>query len=943
MNHGRNHRGMSTSPVNTVLVSTTNPRPAISATQGFENGAAARHGGGSAAPLEGMQNLDIQEILAAIFKDAEQTLATSLDHALALVARRIKSTTQLESENLILRSENKELRAKNGQACFPGQTAETLLESFSPPDDSASDRFGMVQRYSNRSDGSLRSVRSRESNDDKAQQAVRPESTTSSPTPLPGGVDEPPPPTIAFSSVVPQPPGQNQLKLLTPEAAADSNQPGTPRRLSFSSNGPPVGKKLSARFAEDDDEVHEENPTGTGGRSVQFDGGLPAGPQKSGRDSLQSQRSQPSARSSNRTVVFEVLPLWEDTRSSKKFSQKLGRFDIGKSVHHGHGHGHGSVNLHESPAISKTETQGTIDVDETAQTQDEYTSEHTFVSRPSVMIRNAKSMKGVSPSATIRSFWDAVSCLFVFYDIVVIPLEFMEPEEAVWMSTMRWLTRLFWTFDIFASFGTGFVAGDGMIELQLDRIAYRYLRTWFLMDFLLVFTDWFEVVWGDGDSLGFLRVGRGSRALRIIRLVRLLRLIRVGSIMILIAERVRSERLIILADIMKIIFAILMVAHVMACLWYGIGLDSDGVTWVQNYDFPSNSLLARYSSSMHWSLTQFSGGMDEIRPFNIPERVYTIFSYVVAFILAAVFVSRLTSSMTRLHMLSNTQAQQLVALRRYLGQNGITSKLALRIQKNAQHAISEQQHQTPEDKVELLQLVSEPLLMELHFELFFPALQWHPFFGPYMEECPHVMRKVCHLAMQIAQVHPGDVVFNAGEIPLHPRMYILTSGTLLYTAMVSADTVSVEPFQWLSEGTLWTHWMHRGVLVAKQNCRLCILDATKFQNIAGRFEHPHSFNPRAYATHFVDELNSTEGEITDLLIVSFPLSMLRRRGSRNFQGAHTGGLRGFFADNFASRALDGRFLTKSLTRILKPGTSMMWGKPQSKGRFLPKILAKLFG
>lgn len=233
-------------------------------------------------------------------------------------------------------------------------------------------------------------------------------------------------------------------------------------------------------------------------------------------------------------------------------------------------------------------------------------------------------------------------------------------------------------------------------------------------------------------------------------------------------------------------------------------------------------------------------------------------------------------------MLSNTQAQQLVALRKYLAENGINQSVALRLQKNAQHAIAEQQRFMPESKVELLHLVSEPLLMELHFELYHQVMSLHPFFGRYMEECCHVMRKVCHLAVSLVQFGAGDVVFSAGEIPLIPKMYFVNTGALTYESPFQSFEASMPVIsgQWVSEMTLWTNWMHRGTFTCSGNSRLSVLDAAKFQDIVGRFEHPPTFEPRLYAWHFVNELNSTEGDITDLSVVAFPLALLKRRASR---------------------------------------------------------------
>mmetsp|Transcript_143707 Transcript_143707/g.264051 ORF Transcript_143707/g.264051 Transcript_143707/m.264051 type:complete len:124 (+) Transcript_143707:2-373(+) len=57
--------------------------------------------------------------------------------------------------------------------------------------------------------------------------------------------------------------------------------------------------------------------------------------------------------------------------------------------------------------------------------------------------------------------------------------------------------------------------------------------------------------------------------------------------------------------------------------------------------------------------------------------------------------------------------------------------------------------------------------------------------------------------------------------------------------------------------------MHRGTLEAINECRLCILDARRFQDIVGHFHHPH-FNPKTYATKFVKLLNAYDGELSDL-------------------------------------------------------------------------------
>jgi hypothetical protein len=302
----------------------------------------------------------------------------------------------------------------------------------------------------------------------------------------------------------------------------------------------------------------------------------------------------------------------------------------------------------------------------------------------------------------------------------------------------------------------------------------------------------------------------------------------------------------------------------MACFWYGIGSDKED-SWMYEERVSDMDLAHRYLISLHWSLAQFSGGMDEFRARNGKERCYAVSMCLLAFMMAAICISDLTSSMTRLHILSSHQSRQLAILRRYLQQNGISDKLSLRMQRNALHAISEQQRLMAEHHVELLTTVSEPLRVELHFEMYSPVLEVHPFFFDYIKECPQVMCRVCHQAMSTLLVSHGDIIFTVGEIPVNPQMYIVCNGIMEYVPAAGAVT-EVSSEQWLSEGALWTHWMHRGVLKGTTDGRLCVLDAKLFAGIVSMFDD-QAVDPKDYAVHYVDQLNEAEKEglaITDL-------------------------------------------------------------------------------
>lgn len=338
----------------------------------------------------------------------------------------------------------------------------------------------------------------------------------------------------------------------------------------------------------------------------------------------------------------------------------------------------------------------------------------------------------------------------------------------------------------------------------------------------------------------------------------------------LIFERIRSERLAISADIAKIMIVIIGMAHFFACIWYGIGSqgnpgedNEDPNTWVVAHEINYRSIGYKYFTCLHWALSQFQGGMDEVRPHNLSERIYAICVLVFAFLMVTAFVSRLTSSMTQLHILASRKSQQFSVLRSFLTQHHISTRLALRIQRNAARAIQELDRSIPEENVELLTIISESLRMYLHYEVFAPMLTQHAFFAQYAEECPHIMRKVCHEATSTVDFSVGDLIFNPGETPAHPKMRLVCTGRLQYIS-ISGHVAILEPGTCIAEAALWTSWMHCGRLTATTHGRLCVLDAKKFQDIVGQFDHP-DFDPRVYATEFLRVLNTlSKDEVSDL-------------------------------------------------------------------------------
>jgi len=333
-----------------------------------------------------------------------------------------------------------------------------------------------------------------------------------------------------------------------------------------------------------------------------------------------------------------------------------------------------------------------------------------------------------------------------------------------------------------------------------------------------------------------------------------LRLVRMREVMEQITERVQSEKLGFIISILKLTVAIVSIAHIMACAWWEIGNQDDHQSWVNHASYSNAPLDVKYLVSLHWALSQFTGGMDEITPQSTLERFYAVVIWIFAFMVATIIVSTLTSSLTQLHMIGGARSRQLSMLRKYLKQNSISSNLALRMQRSAQHALSAD---LTADLIELLPVVSESLRAEMHFEMYSVALRSNPFFAWCISDSPQVVRRICHYAMTTLLLANGDVVFSKGEAPSEPKTYMVMKGVLEY--LWAGDVTPIYEKAWVAEVLLWTSsWRHQGLLTAMTDTKLATLDVKTFQEIAARFQDHATFDARVYAMDFISNLNTVE-------------------------------------------------------------------------------------
>lgn len=439
------------------------------------------------------------------------------------------------------------------------------------------------------------------------------------------------------------------------------------------------------------------------------------------------------------------------------------------------------------------------------------------------------------PNSTLNLSFDLLSIVCICYDMVVIPLGVFGVEDTTASTVFRFFTTCFWTTDFLRHFFKGhYRQGDVVMEIKL--VILKYLKTWFLMDCCLVCSDIAELVVGlTRDEEGG-NIARLLRLMRNVRSVRLLRGMKTGEILKMIEDRINSEALGIFWNMTKLFILILVANHFGACSWYWLGgiYDDTVPSWRNTYlvgHALGHETLYEYTTSFHWSITQCTPASIEVQPENSTERIFAICCLVWGFVTVSTFISGLTSAVMQLRQLGAVKHKQFWLFRKYLNENQVPTRLAVRLNHYCTHAWDLRGRRIQDKHVEILKMLSPALRMEMKVAIFSPQLTHHAFFMLLKMSLPTTMRSLCSMSLSQCHLTSGDDLFMSGEEAHH--MFFTGRGEVTYKEQKKAkmDGELVASADWVCEACLWTVWTYRGTLTAARDGVAVAVEANTFGTV----------------------------------------------------------------------------------------------------------------
>ncbi|CAE8632903.1 unnamed protein product, partial [Polarella glacialis] len=95
-------------------------------------------------------------------------------------------------------------------------------------------------------------------------------------------------------------------------------------------------------------------------------------------------------------------------------------------------------------------------------------------------------------------------------------------------------------------------------------------------------------------------------------------------------DLIDSEYMFIVYTMAKLVLFIFVINHIIACVWYMVGrmtMEQGEFSWIKDTGRApvfEQGLAWRYTTALHWSLTQFTPASMDVNARNVPERVMSI-------------------------------------------------------------------------------------------------------------------------------------------------------------------------------------------------------------------------------------------------------------------------------------------------------------------------------
>uniref|UniRef100_A0A8C3FTV9 Hyperpolarization activated cyclic nucleotide gated potassium and sodium channel 2 n=1 Tax=Chrysemys picta bellii TaxID=8478 RepID=A0A8C3FTV9_CHRPI len=449
-------------------------------------------------------------------------------------------------------------------------------------------------------------------------------------------------------------------------------------------------------------------------------------------------------------------------------------------------------------------------------------------------------------------YWDFTMLLFMVGNLIIIPVGitfFKEETTAPWI-VFNVVSDTFFLMDLVLNFRTGIIIEDNTdIILDPERIKKKYLKTWFVVDFVSsIPVDYIFLIVEKGIDSEVYKTARALRIVRFTKILSLLRLLRLSRLIRYIHqwEEIFHMTYDLASAVMRIINLIgmmLLLCHWDGCLQFLVPMlqDFPSNCWVSINGMVNDSWSELYSFALFMSMSHMLCiGYGKQAPESMTDIWLTMLSMIVGATCYAMFIGHATALIQSLDSSRRQYQEKYKQVEQYMSFHKLPADFRQKIHDYYEHRYQGKMF----DEDSILGELNEPLREEIVNFNCRKLVASMPLFAN--ADPNFVTAMLTKLKFEVFQ--PGDYIIREGTIG--KKMYFIQHGVVSVLTKGNKE-MKLSDGSYFGEICLLTRGRRTASVRADTYCRLYSLSVDNFNEVLE--EHP--MMRRAFETVAIDRLD----------------------------------------------------------------------------------------
>ncbi|XP_065515981.1 potassium/sodium hyperpolarization-activated cyclic nucleotide-gated channel 3 [Lathamus discolor] len=460
----------------------------------------------------------------------------------------------------------------------------------------------------------------------------------------------------------------------------------------------------------------------------------------------------------------------------------------------------------------------------------------------------------IHPYSDFRFYWDLIMLLLMVGNLIILPvgITFFKDENTPPWIVFNVLSDTFFLADLVLNFRTGIVVEDNT-EIILDphTIKMKYLKSWFLVDFISSIPVDYIFLIVDLETQVDSDVYKTARALRIVRFTKILSLLRLLRLSRLIRYIHQWEEIFhmtydlasAVVRIFNLIGMMLLLCHWDGCLQFLVPMlqDFPEDCWVSINHMVNDSWGKQYSHALFKAMSHMLCiGYGQQAPEGMTDVWLTMLSMIVGATCYAMFIGHATALIQSLDSSRRQYQEKYKQVEQYMSFHKLPGDTRQRIHEYYEHRYQGKMF----DEENILGELSEPLKEEIINFNCRNLVANMPLFAN--ADPNFVTAMLTKLRFEVFQ--PGDFIIREGTVG--KKMYFIQHGVVSILTKGNKET-KLSDGSYFGEICLLTRGRRTASVRADTYCRLYSLSVDNFNEVLE--EYP--MMRRAFETVAMDRLD----------------------------------------------------------------------------------------